>query len=287
MLWFYLSLTSAITLATVDALSKYALDRSDEEVVAWARWGLATPFLLLFLPFIEIPHLDATFWYVTALGVPMDAVALFLYVRAIKISPLSVTIPFMALTPVFLILTSFVMLGELPGPSGMVGILLIAIGAYLLNLNSSGNGLFRPFKAIAEERGAVLIIIVAFIYSISSNLGKIAVLHSSPVFFGIIYTALLSVVILPVVALKRPLFIRDLKERPSLFLAIGIIFAVMVLAHFSALRLTEVAYMISVKRTSLLFSVIYGWLIFKEEHIRERLLGSIVMVAGVILITLF
>ncbi|MBM2838444.1 MAG: hypothetical protein HW415_1069, partial [Deltaproteobacteria bacterium] len=46
MLWLYLSLTAAVTLATVDALSKYALKDSGEEVVAWASWGFATPFLL-------------------------------------------------------------------------------------------------------------------------------------------------------------------------------------------------------------------------------------------------
>jgi hypothetical protein len=81
MLWFYLSLTSAITLATVDALSKHALKDSGEEVVAWVRWGFASPFLLLLLPFIDMPRLDSTFWYATALGVPLDAVALFLYIR--------------------------------------------------------------------------------------------------------------------------------------------------------------------------------------------------------------
>lgn len=286
MLWFYLSLTSAITLATVDALSKYALNDSEEDVVAWARWGLATPFLLLILPFIDIPKLDSTFWFATALGIPLDAIALFLYIRAIKISPLSLTIPFMALTPVFLIITSFLILGELPDGSGIAGIFLIASGAYLLNLNSSGRGPLAPFKAIAKEKGSVLIIMVAFIYSISSNLGKIAVVHSSPLFFAVIYTSLLSVVLLPLVIVKNRSSLSAIKQRPALFIVMGFIFAVMVAAHFSALHLTKVAYMISVKRTSLIFSVIYGWLLFKEEHIKERLLGGVVMVIGVILITL-
>ena len=287
MLWFYLSLTAAVTLATVDALSKHALKDSGEEVVAWVRWGFASPFLLLLLPFIDIPHLDSTFWYATAMGVPLDAVALFLYIRAIKISPLSLTIPFMALTPVFLIVTSFLILGELPDRSGVAGIFLIATGAYLLNLNSYGRGPLAPFKAIAREKGPILIITVAFIYSISSNLGKIAVLHSSPLFFSILYTNLLSVFLLPYIMIKKRGSLSAIKKRPALFFLIGFIFAVMVLSHFSALQLADVAYMISVKRTSLIFSVIYGWLIFKEEHIKERLLGSLVMVIGVVLITLF
>jgi uncharacterized membrane protein len=78
-----------------------------------------------------------------------------------------------------------------------------------------------------------------------------------------------------------------IKSRIPLFLLIGVVFAIMVMVHFLAIRLVEVAYMISVKRTSLIFSVLFGWLVFKEEHIRERLLGSVVMMLGVVLITLF
>jgi len=45
--------------------------------------------------------------------------------------------------------------------------------------------------------------------------------------------------------------------------------------------------MISVKRCSLLFSVIYGWVLFREIRISERLIGSALMIAGVVAITLF
>jgi uncharacterized membrane protein len=41
---------------------------------------------------------------------------------------------------------------------------------------------------------------------------------------------------------------------------------------------------ISLKRTSLLFGVMYGALLFKEEKIKERLIGSVIMITGVLLI---
>jgi drug/metabolite transporter (DMT)-like permease len=44
--------------------------------------------------------------------------------------------------------------------------------------------------------------------------------------------------------------------------------------------------MISIKRTSLLFSIFYGYILFKEENIRERLLGSFFMLGGALLISL-
>jgi uncharacterized membrane protein len=75
--------------------------------------------------------------------------------------------------------------------------------------------------------------------------------------------------------------------RPLIFLMIGLSSALMIIFHFLAISLTEVAYMISVKRTSLIFSVLYGKLLFNEEAISDRLLGSSVMLIGVLLITLF
>lgn len=287
MLWLYLSLVSAVTFAVVDALSKFALNDSGEEVVALASWGFATPFLLLILPFIDIPPLDSTFWLMTLLAIPLEVIAVRLYIRAIKLSPLSLTIPFLALTPVFLIGTSFVILGELPDKSGMAGIFLLAIGAYLLNVNRTTEGFLSPFKAIAREPGSILMIVVAFIYSITSNLGKVAILHSSPIFFAIIYTTVFSGVLLLMAVLNKRNSISAIKTRPALFIVMGLTFAIQVVTHFSALKLVEVSYMISVKRTSLIFSVICGRLFFKEENFRERLLGSMVMAIGVISITLF
>ncbi|MBI5125325.1 MAG: EamA family transporter, partial [Planctomycetes bacterium] len=48
-----------------------------------------------------------------------------------------------------------------------------------------------------------------------------------------------------------------------------------------------VPYMISVKRTSLLIGVFYGWAFFGETHLRERLLGSAVMLLGMTFIVVF
>jgi len=53
-----------------------------------------------------------------------------------------------------------------------------------------------------------------------------------------------------------------------------------------AISLTLVAYVIAIKRTSVIISVIFGHSIFKEKGIKERLLGAIIMVIGVLFITL-
>jgi len=61
----------------------------------------------------------------------------------------------------------------------------------------------------------------------------------------------------------------------------------MIFSHTLAISLIQAAYMISVKRTSLLFGVLLGAILFKEREIRERLTGAGIMMCGVLLIGLF
>ncbi|MEW5766258.1 MAG: DMT family transporter [bacterium] len=287
MLWFIYALLCAFSLATADAFSKKTLEASGAYLIAWVRWAYAFPFLLLTLPFISIPQLDSTFFGVTLILLPLEITTAVLYVKAIKDSPLSLTIPFLATTPVFTILTSFLILEELPDRSGTSGIILIGMGAYLLNVHTGKAGILAPIKAIKRERGSVLMLIVAFIFSITSNLGKVAIQHSSPAFFALCYDALLSVVIFPLVLLREKPGFSGFILKGRAFLVIGFFYALMIIFHNLAITLVEVPYMISVKRTSLIFSVLYGAVLFKEAYIKERIIGSMVMVAGVILITLF
>jgi drug/metabolite transporter (DMT)-like permease len=62
---------------------------------------------------------------------------------------------------------------------------------------------------------------------------------------------------------------------------VGLATAVMVVTHFLAVEQVEVAYMIAVKRTSLLFGILYGWWWFRERHLARHLAAGAVMVAGV------
>src|SRR3989344_208883 len=285
MLWILFAFITAFALSTADALSKRALAQSNEYVIAWVREGYALPFIALAFFFIPIPHLDKTFYLSVLILLPLEITALILYVKAIKVSPLSLTIPYMALSPVFIIIIAFSLLGEWPDKSGFAGIFLITVGAYLLNAKASSLGLLGPIKAIAKEKGSLLMVIVAVIYGITSTIGKIAVQHSSPIFFGFFYPLLLTIALSMVVGIKGTL--HRVASRPATFLTIGIFTAIMILSHFLAISMADVAYVISIKRTSLIFSVIYGWLIFKEVDMAERLLGSIFMLAGVVSITVF
>ncbi len=285
-MWIIYSLLTALSLATSDALTKRALSSRDVYFVAWARLVFALPLFLICLIVVEVPPLDATFWIAVVCALPLEIAAWILYTKALKVSPISMTMPFLALTPLFLIITSNLLLDESVSLLGAFGICLMAVGGYTLNIHKMKSDLLGPVKAILREKGSVMMIAVALIYSITSSLGKMAIEHSSPIFFGGFYFTLMTLLFTPI-ALKMNGGNISIKRSDLVPLSlIGITFFLMIIFHMLAISLVNVAYMISIKRTSLLFSMLFGYYMFKEDNVAEKAVGGVIMLAGFVLIVL-
>ncbi len=282
--WLFLAILAAFSLATADALTKKHFSRLSAYEMGITRLTYTLPWLVIALFFIPWPSLDRTFFLAFGAALPLEVLAFLCYMRAIKISPLSLTLPFLAFTPVFIILTGRLILGETVTLFGVAGILCIVAGAYSLNLSQARTGVLEPFRAIFREPGSVLMLLVSFIYSITSTLGKLAVLHSNPYFFGVSYYVVLTLLMLSLLPLVKNARAENLLRNPKAGLMVGAFMAMMVISHMLAISLVEAAYMIAVKRTSLLFGVLYGAWLFHETKITERLTGAVIMVAGVLLI---
>ncbi|BCR03227.1 hypothetical protein DESUT3_02960 [Desulfuromonas versatilis] len=286
MTWIALSLFTAFFESAKDVFGKRGLRNSDEFVVAWAWRFFALPFLLPLLLVIEIPSLDRPFWWALAVSGGLNAVTSVLYLRAIRLSDLSLTVPMVTFTPMLLLLTSPLILGERPGPLGVLGVLLIVLGAYLLNVKQRGLGLLAPFRALLAEPGPRLMLLVAATWSVTANVDKIGLQHSSPLFWAIAVNLTITLLLLPLAA---PRLRRDrARVRANLgnLLAIGACGGLTLICQMTAISLTLVPYVIAIKRTSTLMSVGWGWLLFGEKGIANRLAGVAVMVLGVVLISL-
>ena len=289
LLWVPVTLCCAFSLATSDALTKKVLAaRHNEYLTAWVRLLIMVPPLAVLLLANPVPQLKAEFFTAVLTALPIELLALILYFKALKLSPLGLTVPFLALTPVFLIVIPYLLLGECITLAGGAGIVLIAAGSYTLNLRRRSSGLLAPFRSIFRERGSLCMIGVAVIYAFTATLGKKAINCSSPLFIAGLYPILLFACLTPIALWKG----RHELRLPG---GSGIFRAVLLPALFSlgetilgfiALGLTNVAYMVAVKRLSLLMGIIYGHVLFREEGLRERLAGGGLMVAGVALIVL-
>lgn len=222
---------------------------------------------------------------ITFILLSLELIATVLYMRGIQISPLSLTLPFLSFTPVFVIVTGYLLLGEKVTLLGGLGIILIVIGSYVLNLPSLKNGILGPFKAIRYEKGSLLLLQVALIYSITSVLGKMGLLMTDPLWFASFYFLLLGISggLVTKIFFKVKI-IKFIKKSYEKILWVGLTQALMCYAHMVALYFLETAYMIALKRISILFAVIMGYFVFKEGYFKIRFLAVVLMFLGIVTI---
>ena len=286
MLWVLYALLSAFSFATADAFTKKASDDLDNYVLILSRFFYGAPFILLLLLFIPTPKIEAGFWLALIALLPFEILAWVLYIKALKSNQISLVLPFLSFTPAFLVVISFLMLGEIPSLMGLFGIALVVAGAYILNLKNLNGNLFEPFRTILREKGSLYMLIVAFLFSITSSLSKILVQKSSPLFSSAAYLATMALSFLAISFFASKKNIGQLKTGFKGLLPVGIFYALMVIFHNLAITLTIVPYMMSIKRTSSIFSVLYGHFWFKDENIKIRGFGALIMLLGAVLIIL-
>lgn len=287
MFWLITAILAALFTSLGNVFSKKSLQDIDEYTVAWSLRFFALAFLLIpVLFFVKIPPLSQQFWIALVLGSSLNVVATILIMKALKSSDLSITAPMIAFTPVFLLLTSPFMVGEFPNFWGLVGVLTVFAGVYTLNIKEKAGGFLSPLKALMKEKGPRLMLMVAFIWSITSNFDKIGVQNSSPIVWATSATIFMALALLPIMLWRSPGAIKIIPSNFKWLAPIGLFSALSLVFEMITLSLTLVAYTYAIKRTSILMSVFFGHLIFKEKGLKERLAGAAIMVAGVLVIAL-
>ncbi len=288
--WLTLALLCAVSLAAADALTKKWLAQHSAAELVMVRFGLTAVLLVPWVLAYPPTPVPPAFWWWVGSALPLEVLAMVMYVIAIRDSALALTLPYMAFTPVFTLLIGWLLLGERVSAQGLAGVLLITAGAYALNLRharwAAPRSWLAPFAAICRRRGSRLMLGVALIYSLTSVQGKGAMQYMDGMEFGAFYFLLVGALTLAVFAVREPRSVRVLLRPSRGAIIVALLMAAMVITHFLALEKIQTAYMIAVKRTSILFGVLFGALLFGDRRLWQHLGASTMMVAGVALIAL-
>jgi uncharacterized membrane protein len=284
-MWLLFSFLTAFFYAAGGAWSKKVTRTVNNYTATWAMFTFGIPFLVIPLAISGLPEIKTPFIWGWGGSLLINMLAFTLFVKALKISPLSLTFPFLSFTPIFLIFTGYIFLGELPDIYGVFGIILVASGAYVLNMCKESRGILAPLRAIKNEKGSVFMLIVSLLWSFAASLDKVALLSSSPYFYIVAFHTGFFVLYLPFLIKLNPGFPGEVKRNyPSLFV-LGILEGLMAVFQMTALRVALVSYVISIKRSGMILSLVMGALFFKEEINVYRAAGTVIMVLGVVLIS--
>ena len=209
-----------------------------------------------------------------------------LFLKSIKESDLSLTIPLLSFSPLFSSLFSFIFLDEELSITQYLGVFSIIFGT--LSLYSNAFNITQIFKSvihITKNQSAKLMLLVALCWSITPVLDKMCLQHSSINIHGFIQ-AFATFLILFLIAMKQLLILKELKTK---YLNL-IFFTVMIgtfatISQFYAILLNFVPIMESIKRAIGQFSsIIFGNLFFNEKFSLQKIIGIIFISSGVFII---
>lgn len=264
---------------------------------AWTLFSFALPLLLGYLAVRGIPDVGLGFWPLWGVNVAGNLAAWYLFFSALRTGDLGITYPLLALTPVFVVPVEWVLLRELPGGPGVLGIGLVVGGVYLLNLRAARAGLLAPIAALLADRSALKALAVALIWAVTGTIDRAAVLESSPAFYGFMLSAGLAGLFFPFVLLGRG---REeaasrgegLRERlapcgAGTLIVHGLLFACMLVLQMEALTLQLASYVLSIKRAGAVIAVLLGYVAFRERGLGPRLAGTVVTLAGASVLVLW
>lgn len=293
-MWFLFALTFAVTSSLGIIISKRIMKVIDEYWYLWISGLFTLPFLfLIIIWFYQIPHFDRIFFFAVGASIALDVVAAVFAYRAIKISEVSLVAPFSAFNPVFTTIISFVFLRELVSLKELAGIVVICIGAYLLEISKTQKGLFFPIKTLLTNKAVQLSLMAYFIWAITPTFQKTAIFHTYPStppfvsFSGMVGTSLFFGMLSAKFSRSSFNNIKtSIKKFFPLFLLLGILSSIGQTAAFVTFSLTKLGLATAIFKLSMIFSVVLGWIFFKEKNIKDRLIGSIVMLMGIFLLVL-
>lgn len=283
-LWFVFALACALFYALEGAWAKRLARGGFEPVfLAWVTTLMITPVLWAAALRDGLPELQPGFWLPFAMSVGLNTAALPFYFRSLAAGELSVVFPLLALTPMWMLLTTHAITGEFPSPAGLAGVGLATAGCYGLRLDAGGA--LEPLKRLWAAEGSRLALATSVLWSFTANFDKAAVEASSRFFYPALHGTLLAVTLLPWALRAGPAGAERLRTLEGGLGAglLGLFGIGIVLAQFAAIDLSQATYVIAVKRAGIVPGVLIGWKLFGEPHGAKRLGLSVAVAAGLAL----
>jgi len=293
-LWLILAILTGIFFGVQSILLK-VLTKSFDQTIILKNLFLIAGILLFPAIFFSQPQLEwRPFLGTFFVSLVLNTIAYHFLLQAITNYPVSIVMPYVGLTPLFLTLTSYLILGETLTRVQILGIGLIVFGAFILQLPP--NWQFKDWRRWINwrEKGIWLMVLVAFIWSITASVEKIAVKASSPEFYGAaIHLALGGIFVIierwPLKQASKSLAVKNHNSKPKhkqFIILLGLISAALAWCQLFAIKITYVSYVIAFKRAGVLVSVLLAFLILKERNYIKALTGTILIIIGAALITL-
>ena len=220
----------------------------------------------------------------------LSATSFLLSAKAVRHMEVSVASPLFASVPVITALLAFFILGERLSYVQNIGIGLVAIGCYLIQVQP-GREHKQEWRALFGSKYLHFLMMAALIYGTTSILDRVILSWSG--IEPLVYVPLLNIVILATTVIIIKVFYVDKSIIPRGFdnhslwiLAVALLTIGYRFAQMEALQTGYTGLVIAIKYSSVLLTTIIGVELFKEGGLFRKIFASFVILAGVILVAI-
>ncbi|MEL6345481.1 MAG: DMT family transporter [Myxococcota bacterium] len=224
----------------------------------------------------------AEYWGFGIADATVAVISNLIFLYALRIAPLSLSIPMLSLTPAFAVGIAGALIGEWPERLQLIGVGVVVVGALVLSWPKQDATTLRGWLA---EPGVWLMALVSAMWAGTLTLDKLALAHTSTPMHAILVSLLQIIGTLGVMAVRGELV--TLTQNRDTWPTVGVTVLCGVVAtgaQMLAVQLILVSLVEAIKRAvGLALAAINGRLFFGEAVTARTIVAIIMMALGVVL----
>lgn len=284
-MWFGLALGSALFIALQAVYIKKISLHFNAFIVTWSILAISSLFYLPLLFTSTIPSLNTAFWVAVVGRLLVDSIGLVCYVKGLKMAPLSLGVPLVALVPLCILVLSFFINHLFPNVLGLLGIVVVMLGLYFLHFDHDTKHILSPLFALKNNRGMQYILIFVISQGFVNSFQRLAIDNSNVYFYTSFFQLFWALCFTPLAFFVNPKEFKKVFKAKNIIklIPVGAFDAIQVFVYNLGLSIALPVYMQSVQNSSILLTSLFGWLFFKEK-IKNHLVPTICIVLGITLL---
>ncbi|MFH1316970.1 MAG: DMT family transporter [Candidatus Woesearchaeota archaeon] len=285
--WIIFALASAVFTALQTILTKKNLFQEHALEFNGVRGFFSFIIIsVLLLPFIDfsIPIKVVAVIYCISLAA---SVGIYFSARSVRHLDVSLFSPLQNISPFFLVIFAFLILGEVPSLIQFLGIFLLLVGTYFLEIDFKKHNLLSPIKTIIKSRYIHFTLFAMLIFSLTSVFDKFTLTHyADPITFMFFLWLFISLHLMVMESYTNGFgeILKDIRKSGKLIFLISFFGIIQNLLYILAINLQNVSLVVPLRRISTLFSTILGGKFFHEKNLSVKITACIILIIGAVLI---
>lgn len=280
-MWILLAFGSALFSGLTSITAKCGIKKTDSTVATAIRTGVVLVCSAIMVCVVgswgELPEIDAKSWIFLALSGIATGASWLCYFKAISTGDINKVVPLDKTSTVLTAIIAMIFLGESVTVPKVTGLIVITVGTYLMIGKKDG----EP----ETKKGAgwfVFGALSAVFAALTSVLAKVGIRNVESNLATAIRTAVVLVMAwLTVFATGKTGKIKETPKNELIFIVTsGILTGASWICYYKALQLGEVSVVAPIDKLSIVVTVVFSYIVFKEKLTLKSFMGFLMTIVG-------